>query len=520
MKKFTTLLCSLLLLASCNQETISNSNSQNNIIEESEVISSSISETTLESEVSSESEIASEESEILSSSNEEISLSESEIISEESSEMQEAPEIVFNKKVDMSYSFTGDNKDKPGFAEGIITITPTVSKSTTGYYLLYFADDYQILPNHDELVSIKITGETVTYEIKDGIYLPSEASKLVVFESSKMFLDNPPSIEKAIDIIDIPTYKRLKLSESNMTLGVTSDVHINFEELGFGSLLKWDNTLDFFGQNNTDYVIITGDMTGDSNLEYEYTYYIDSIDMSLIPLDNVFESIGNHGNSPSTVDLFAKYTNGSKDIRPFENSPYYHVFIEGNDKKDTLFIFMAQELKGPSDSASYDNFSKQQIDWLENLLNQYGNTDTNIFIIEHSPFLNFGPGDRHNGDYTRMITFKEEYVQTMRLKKLLETYKDVILLSGHTHLTYYENENYSNENDSFCHMVHVSSGTQTSSYNHGDTLISDTDGRYDNSETYGSEGYIVNIYDDYIIFTAYNISTKKIIPVGCIIIEL
>ena len=202
MKKFTTLLCSLLLLASCNQETISNSNSQNNIIEESEVISSPISEkngeTTLESEVSSESEIASEESEILSSSNEEISLSESEIISEESSEMQEAPEIVFNKKVDMSYSFTGDNKDKPGFAEGIITITPTVSKSTTGYYLLYFADDYQILPNYDELVSIKITGETVTYEIKDGIYLPSEASKLVVFESSKMFLDNFLSFNDSI----------------------------------------------------------------------------------------------------------------------------------------------------------------------------------------------------------------------------------------------------------------------------------------------------------------------------------
>ena len=29
------------------------------------------------------------------------------------------------------------------------------------------------------------------------------------------------------------------------------------------------------------------------------------------------------------------------------------------------------------------------------------------------------------------------------LDKLLETYKDVIMMSGHTHLTFYENENYS-----------------------------------------------------------------------------
>ena len=106
-----------------------------------------------------------------------------------------------------------------------------------------------------------------------------------------------------------------------------------------------------------------------------------------------------------------------------------------------MFIFMAQEIQGPSDSAAYDNFSKTQIDWLENVLNQYGNTNTNIFLIEHSPFLNWSPGDRIPGDYARKITFKESYRQTMRLKSLLETYKNVIMMTGHTYLTFYENEN-------------------------------------------------------------------------------
>ncbi len=117
-----------------------------------------------------------------------------------------------------------------------------------------------------------------------------------------------------------------------------------------------------------------------------------------------------------------------------------------------------------------------------------------------------------------MITFKESYTQTMRLKGLLETYKQVIMMSGHTHLTFYENENYSDQFDTFCRMVHVSSGTQTSSYNHGDRLISDTDGRVNNSPTYGSEGYIVDVYKDYILYTGYNISTGRIIPAACLLI--
>ena len=100
----------------------------------------------------------------------------------------------------------------------------------------------------------------------------------------------------------------------------------------------------------------------------------------------------------------------------------------------------------------------------------------------------------------------------------METYKDVIILSGHTHLTYYEDENYSDENNSFARMVHVSSGTQTSSYNNGTKLISNTDGRSNNSSSYGSEAYIVKIYEDHIVFIGYNVSTNMMIPAGCLII--
>ncbi len=426
--------------------------------------------------------------------------------------------IGFEKMVELTYTFSGDEKNKAGFAQGTLTVTPTADGKKDGYYLVYFADESGLLEDYDEFACIGITGGSVSFDIKDGAYLPAEVTKLAVFECERRFLEEHPNIEDAADVINIDYAKRLELGEVRYTFGATSDVHMNFESLGFGSLDKWENALEFFAGHNVESLIVTGDMTGDTELDSEYQQYIDRINDSDIPLESVYEAIGNHGNTSESVKLFAKYTGGSDEVHPFEGSPYYYVLKKNENGRDNLFIFMAQELKSPGDSAAYDNFSKRQIDWLESTLEKFENTDTNIFLIEHSPFLNWSPGDRIGGDYTRMVTFKESYVQTMRLKSLLEKHKNVIMMTGHTHFTFYENENYSDQYGSFCRMVHVSSGTQTSSYNHGDTLISDTDGRKNNSPDYGSEGYIVKVYDDYIVFIGYNISTNRIIPYACILI--
>ena len=430
--------------------------------------------------------------------------------------------IEFDKKVDMTYVFTGDEKEKAGFAQGVITVSPGNSAKTDGYYLVYFANGEGVLSDYDEVASIAITGGTVSYNVKDGTYLPPQATLLAVFESDSRCLSQQPSIETAVDVIRIDPAKRLSLGGSQFRFGATSDVHMNFEALGFGSLQKWENALAFYAAHQVDCLVVTGDMTGDTDLATEYEAYISRIEASDIPLDAVYEGIGNHGNTPASVDLFTKYTGGSDQVHPFEGSPYFYVYKKSNSEgvRNNLFIFMAQELKGPSDSAAYDNFSKRQIDWLEETLEAYDTPETNVFLIEHSPILHWSPGDRQNGDYTRMITFKESFTQTMRLKALLEKHRRVIMMTGHTHLTFYENENYSDQYNSFCRMIHVSSGTQTSSYNHGDTMISDTDGRQYNSPSYGSEGYVVDVYDDFIVYTGYNISTGKIIPAACLLLPV
>ncbi len=425
--------------------------------------------------------------------------------------------------INMTYTFEGAHAEQAGYAEGTITITPTEdSTMSEGYYLLYFADNKGLLAGYDEFASVPITGEAVTYTVKNGTLLPPAATKLAVFESTERFLDEQPDYATRAGVIAIPKEKRLKLDDPAYTFGAISDVHMNFEFHNRGAYQKWESALNFFAAEGMDDVIVAGDMTGDEfegTLDAQYKTYIDIIDRSDYPLEHVLECIGNHGNTERGREQFVQYTAGEAQVHPFEGSPWYYVLREGKTR-DNLFIFLAQELKAPGDSAAYDNFSKEQIDWLESVLEEYGNTDTNIFLVEHSPFLNYGPGDRHPGKYTTMVTFKRYYFQTIRLQKLIEKYKNIVMLSGHTHLSLYDGENYSNEDGASCRMIHLGSGSQPCAYGTGDALVRNTDGRHEVTPTYGSEAYTVAVYEDSIIFTGRNLSTGTIIPSACFILPV
>ncbi len=80
-------------------------------------------------------------------------------------------------------------------------------------------------------------------------------------------------------------------------------------------------------------------------------------------------------------------------------------------------------------------------------------------------------------------------------------------MTGHSHIAYSEQVNYSDENGTACRMIHNSSVSQPRVYNAAGTEIV-----YGNG---GSEGYVVNVYDDYILYNGTNLKTKKKVPVAC-----
>ncbi|MBE6691937.1 MAG: hypothetical protein E7586_01215 [Ruminococcaceae bacterium] len=435
----------------------------------------------------------------------------------------------------LEYQFIGDEAKLAGFAQGLITITPADSSAKSGYYLVYYTNGSSLLAGYDELASAPITGGAVRIEVKDGTMIPQGATGIAVFESNTSYLDNPPAISTAKAKCDIPASKQITLSGAELVFGLASDVHMNYEGTGAGAHQKWANALSFFKNNGATHIVITGDMTGDASdgdsmgeeftLENQYKKYMSLVTAAGYTKETAIECIGNHGNTTADRGLFTTYTSGANEVHPYEGSAYYYILLKGkNGAKDNLFIALQQELDAASggykasQSANVDNFSKEQMDWFENLLTTYGNDEnTNVFVLCHSPFRNYGAGEKYNGTYSALLTFKDEYPQNMRFKHLLETYKDVTVFSGHTHQSLYDALNYSDMGNTFAHTVHAPSTTAPRAYKNG-TNTAWYDTRKGTDKTYGSEAYIVKVYSDYVVYMGYNVSTGKYIPEGCLIV--
>lgn len=439
---------------------------------------------------------------------------------------------VVNDQASVKYEFIGDYAEKAGFAQGIITVNPIASETTTGNYLIYYTDDNGVLAGYDEIASIPITGSKVTYEIPDGIMIPEGATGIAVFESANAFEDSAPDISTAIATRAIPTAKRLSLGEADTVFGAVSDTHMNYDWwYDCDAEGKWERALEFFGENDAEYVIVTGDMTGDEDeevkdgstvtLSAQYQKYIDAITASGYT-GPIYEALGNHGALSTDIDEFAAIQNNNQ-VHAYPGSPYYYVIEEGDSgEKDNVFIFMYLELQASTSVSGKKVFSDTQLNWLESTLALFDNDQNNVFVICHAPFLNYGAGDVYEGGgYTDLLKFTANDNDTacvLRLKTILQKHKDAIVMSGHTHLSFYENANYSDVSNEFAHTVHLSSASWPRAYDETGNCPAGWDGRYDVTETYGSEGYLVKVYDDYIVYIGYNLSTGKIIPAANIII--
>lgn len=441
--------------------------------------------------------------------------------------MNVAKVFATQSKATVAIEFTGDEAALPGFAQSKITVTPAEGGKASGYYLVYYTDGAVVLPDYDEALVIRAKdGSKVTGEITDGKMLPADAKGIAVFESETPFMEKTPDIKNAVATAPLPENKLgLDLGSLEFSFGALADTHMNYEQHNRGAYAKLRSSMDFFAEKEMDMVLIAGDATGDRgetpDLEEQYEKHVEIIKESAFPIEKVYEAIGNHGNTAADRPLLAKYLGGSDEVHPFENSPYFHVLQKGEgDARDNLFIFMAQELTKPGESADRDNFSKEQIDWLEKLLEAYEGTDTNLFIVIHAPFRSFGAGDITGGSYTATITFKNLYSQNQRLKALLKTYKNAVVMSGHTHTSFYDDANYSDISGSFARTVHIGSNSQPCGYGTESKQVRSWDGRREVTPEYGSEGYTVEVYSDYIVYTGYNFSTGKKIPDACLILPV
>ncbi|MBR2280604.1 MAG: starch-binding protein [Ruminococcus sp.] len=401
----------------------------------------------------------------------------------------------------LEYTFTGNDKEKAGYAEGTVKLTV----ESDGNYNLYWADDNGALNGYS---SIKLESCTAgkSYDVPFGNHtvIPKGATRMIALNGS--------GIQVAQYVL--PENKRLKAGKRLYTFNSYSDIHIDKDKNGVfytKASRRWADALSYGVKMNTDFIVSSGDsVTNAAGPDDEWEEYERLLSKSDY-VNPVWESDGNHetrSGQTHGIEAFVRATGTDSTAANFDaNKPYYYMVEE---KTGDIFIFMALEKKGSP--AEVDELSTAQMNWVENLVEKNYDKGVNIYIVEHSPIDGFGAGDRMSNPYYK-AHLSEQFNSTVRFKNLLKNYPKLIFMSGHTHLDFTEGYNYSNENNTACHMIHNPSVAGTTTCKSDGTL------EYRKGEGLNSQGYYVEVYDNEIIYYGANLTDQLIYPQYSYIME-
>lgn len=412
------------------------------------------------------------------------------------------------------YSFSGDEKNEPGFAQGTITIKAPDSASAGTFYL-YWADGEKALDGYRYICKLTVSANsTASYTMLENTVIPPKATQVIAIKSTSVPTNK--SVSNAACKGVIPTSKRLSAdSEFFYTFGAISDpqlVTANSSSYDYDEV-HLEAAFETLAKRNVDFTVVSGDIVNDQmgavSYADEYKVYQKILaDSSYV--NPIYESNGNH-------DLGTVWESNGAHTGVNYNAPF--IMSTGLDSNpDTInagkpyfeitepttgdhFIFMA--LEGGFYTNEHTQFSTAQLDWLEGLLKKYKNDGKNIFILEHANIHGWGSGDNANSTLYN-LELEQSQTNVKRFISLMETYKECVIITGHTHLELSAHYNYSDNNGTSAVMMHNSAigGVRR--------LIN---GSVNRDEVLGlTEGYIVDVYEDCIIFNGTNMYSNEIMP--------
>ncbi len=425
----------------------------------------------------------------------------------------------------IAYSFLGDNAADRGYAQG--TITVTAGPDSGGSYYLYWADDTAILPGYQYLGYITVAGSASgSFGMPAYTAIPSNAKKLVAFIGNNT---GSGLVSAADAVYDIPENKTIGHSSDEMLYSFASysDFHLSADKTGSSSNYPYDEAHEAEAwavakDHDVDFVVTTGDhvnnQRNDSN-GGNNDFYADEWNTYLRILAEsdytgpVYEAIGNHElwnydtesdyankDWQTGYDYFVTVTGLSGSASDIASSKAYYEMTEPHTGDH--FLFMA--LEGGFYTDRVNEFSTAQLNWLESKLSAYENDGKNTFVLEHANFYKWGAGDQlDNPIYD--IPLKDTNTSTQQLKTILSKYKNATILTGHTHFKLALGLNYSTNNGTSMTMVHNSAVGAVRNITNRTTRVNDK------SEDQ-TEGYIVEVYDNAVIYHGINLYYNEIIP--------
>ncbi len=302
-----------------------------------------------------------------------------------------------------------------------------------------------------------------------------------------------------------------------------SDIHIDLENGGKNTYFvnaekNLSLALGCVRRRGCSFIISAGDqVTNASGAKDEWRRYREIITQSGYT-GMIFEAVGNHElrlashggcSIKDALDEFITMTKLSDKPVLREEGRAYYEYLE--PLLGDSFIFMAQERGFGTNSV--DNFTDDQTDWVEALIEKRLREGRRIFLIQHANLYRFGAGDdREHPCYEGAARLTghdgRPFENNLRFKALTERYRDLIWLSGHTHVDLRDDVNYSNEDGRSCHMLHIPSVANTTRLRHdGEEYFLDR--RFYDDTT---QGYIADVYADRVIFRGINFFYDRLYP--------
>lgn len=429
------------------------------------------------------------------------------------------PVNFFADNVTVTYDFANS---QAGSAAGTVTL----DAKTNGTYELYWGDeDYERLSvtvadytvYYSEFAEIKVEDNTGSADIQEFTVIPEGAETVIVFKCDIL-----------MGKYDIPEEKKNNFGEEVYSFGALSDLHFNRYNgslTGDDALITFPNALNFFEAVGAEMVGMSGDLSANGERE-SFEYFHDIVSGYDFP---VYTCTGNHDvndefvpeNWQELINSGVYGENKAAGVADVADNGLDFVYAPEGCEGD-VFIFFSQVRWDYGESYSR-LVTDEQLDWLEEQLEKY--SDTTVFLFFHT-FLNQegdepGMGEGNlvtNKGHTYDLPYTSGAADEVRFRGLMKEYKNVVFFNGHSHWAYDMQSinpqlNITDYNGEYATMVHVSSVTspRRTSINSDDTS---------NEFMRSSEGMLVTVYEDKIVFTGIDFLRGEILAYANYVIEI
>ncbi len=404
---------------------------------------------------------------------------------------------------EIAYDFANE---AAGSAAGTVTVNSYIS----GKYELYWGtddkeklsvdvDDYSVY--YSEFAEITVWGGEGSKEIPEFTAIPDGAETVLAY-SGRILMGT----------YEIPEEKKADFGEELYRFGALSDLHFNRYNLsmtGDDATVTFPNALRFLEKFDVELVGMSGDISnnGERDAFEKFSTIASDFDFP------VYTCTGNHdvhhdyslANWQELINKGVYGENKADGVAAVSENGLDFVYVP-NECNGDVFIFLSQ-YQWDYNSSESRILTDEQLDWLENQLKNY--SDRTVFLFFHT-FLNNPIDGEHpatgegnlinNVGHCYDLPFTEGCPDEIRFEVLMKEHKNVVFFNGHSHWKYDMQElnprlNIADYNGEYATMVHLSSvSSPRSTMNNFDVTIE----HYMRS----SEGMLVTVYEDYIVFTA------------------